>query len=549
MRRRNPLRAALWAAAQEAAVPVALAAASAGLVAAPTPATAGAAAGAVAYARVTRRRRSKRRLYLRPTERAIRERLGNVAVSLTIHGDMAPRPLPAPSPAEAAVRRWYGTYVEPAVRWLPDRAMRGYWLVQRPLRGGVDVFRRPDPPRIKVVIRDDFLTGEQKELVKAIIAAKIPTGETVASWDEVGSTVTCMWRLRQRPPAKAGLADLEAAFAGLAEHEFFIGLTVGRRPYVISLDDDSPHIALSAGSGAGKTVVAQLLAVQVLRRGGRVTILDRKGSHRWARGLDRVTYCRTAEEMHHVLLRLAGNAERRNAEAFTQPDNWDPGPRELIIFEEMNATVSQLRNYWADLGNKGVSPAVRAFQELLFMGRSAKHNAVGIAQMLSANAALGPEGRENFGIRGLARYSKNNWKMLVDGVAMPRPSRTRGRWQFVVGGTATEVQVAFLTAAEARRFAGVTFTSRGGPDSGLSSDVTDDRDIAARMTMQDAIDEGLLPWTPEAVRQRLSRARRSGQWVPPVYGRRGRADLFERADVVRWAALEQRMVYDSEGTS
>ncbi|MFG1940395.1 hypothetical protein [Micromonospora tulbaghiae] len=74
-------------------------------------------------------------------------------------------------------------------------------------------------------------------------------------------------------------------------------------------------------------------------------------------------------------------------------------------------------------------------------------------QMLTARAIGGPEARENFGIRCLARYTANNWKMLVPEAAMPRASRTLGRWQIVIGGQATETQVAYLTAAEARRLA------------------------------------------------------------------------------------------------
>ncbi len=52
-------------------------------------------------------------------------------------------------------------------------------------------------------------------------------------------------------------------------------------------------------------------------------------------------------------------------------------------------------------------------------------------------------------MRALARYTRNNWQMLVPEAAMPRASRTLGRWQIVVGGVATECQVCYLTTAEA----------------------------------------------------------------------------------------------------
>src|SRR5690242_14976397 len=99
------------------------------------------------------------------------------------------------------------------------------------------------------------------------------------------------------------------------------------------------------------------------------------------------------------------------------------------------------------------SPAITAIADILQMGRAAKVNLVGVAQMLTARAIGGPEARENFGVRCLARYTANAWKMLVPEAAMPRASRTLGRWQLVVGGHAIEVQVGYLTAAQARTLA------------------------------------------------------------------------------------------------
>jgi hypothetical protein len=115
--------------------------------------------------------------------------------------------------------------------------------------------------------------------------------------------------------------------------------------------------------------------------------------------------------------------------ALHEDEDWDPGPRVLVICEELNATIGQLTNYWADAREKGDpkrSPAVAALSELLFMGRSAKHNVLAIAQMLTARAIGGPEARENFGIRFLASYTKNAWKMLVPEAAMPRASADSG---------------------------------------------------------------------------------------------------------------------------
>lgn len=490
------------------------------------------------------RRWRRRWTYVTPTVRAVRVIAGTERVTLSINGEIKPRPSPAPSRAEAKVRAAY-THVEPVIRWLPDRAMRAQWAIRRPFEHWL---RRPDQPRVKVTVHVDLLTTEQEQAIAHAIAKKIPIGDLRPSWNLIGRKATGAWHAMKRPPQHVGRAELDAHFDGLPDHEFFVGLDASSQKVIISLEDDSPHIACSAGSGAGKSVLAMLIAVQVLGRGGRVVILDRKGSHRWARGLppEQVSYCLKPEQMHQALVDLGSDAWGRNDTAFYQPDGWTPADRVLVIAEELNATFSWLRRYWTELGEKGPSPAVIAFQDLLYTGRSAYHHVFAVAQMLTARTTGGGEARENFAVRALARYTANAWKMLCAGVPMPRRSRVRGRWQFVVGDEATEVQVAYLTPAEARAFARVTGAPRGldspmasgvagnGPPTGNSSDPG-----AELLSIAEAIEEGTLPWSKGAVKMRLGRAREQGRPVPEPAGRRGMQTLLYTRDALTvWSQQE-----------
>src|SRR5690606_1746428 len=199
-------------------------------------------------------------------------------------------------------------------------------------------------------------------------------------------------------------------------------------------------------------------------------------------------------------------------------------------------------------------------REILYMGRSAKVNVVAIAQMLTARAIGGPEARENFAIRCLARYTSNAWRMLVPHIPMPRATRQLGRWQIVTGGTATETQVAWLSDAESRMFA-----ARGGGGEGplggrvpaqrtrsegpstrdVPGDVPqtgDSRDSEATpvdplselLTLREAVAEGLLPWSYDAAKKRLQRTKNR----PTPVGKRGLADEFLRGDLVEWVERE-----------
>lgn len=484
------------------------------------------------------RRRRFHGEYVGPTVAAISPAVGLEPGQVVLHvdpglGNLTPRLAKPLSPAERSLRLFYGEWVEPVVRWLPDRTQRLLWRAQRraePVTGALTLLRRPVEqlgPRIELVARTPYLTQEQRHLVSAIVNSKIPAGDLVETWHQVGPRVRARWVVRKRPPAAVGHDQVVAHIDVLKEWEFYVGEAAGDRSVTISLHDDSPHMAVSAGSGAGKSVLAGLIAVQVLRRGGRVTILDRKGSHRWALGQPGVDYCTRPQQMHDALIRLAALADERNTLALHEEDDWDPGVRHLVICEELNATIGQLANLWAEIREKGEpkkSPAIAALADLLFMGRSAKVNVLAIAQMLTARAIGGPEARENFGIRCLARYTNNNWKMLVPEAAMPRSSRTLGRWQVVIGGQATEVQVAYLTSRQARALA----NPREGLDSALSRDVPGVGDM---LTLRDAIDAGVLPWTYDAAKKRLQR--RVGK-VPAARGKNGNADLFSRTDLINW---------------
>jgi hypothetical protein len=482
--------------------------------------------------------------YVAPTLAAVGPALGLDGVRVTLHvdpglGQLTPRLARPLSPAEEWARDRYGTYMEPILRWAPDQVQRAAWTVQqwaRPATQHLDWFRRPGEqlgPHIELAADTPYLTKEQRQLVSAIITSKIPVSDLVESWHQVGARVRARWVVRQRPPAQVGVDQMLAHLPKLQEWEFYVGQGAGDRPVILSLKDDSPHIALSAGSGAGKSVLAMDIAVQVLRNGGQVVILDRKGSHRWALGVNGVDYCTKPHQMHEALVRLAELADERNDMALHEPDDWDPGPRTLVIAEELNATIGMLSNYWAEVRGKGdpkKSPAIAALADLLFMGRSAKINVLAIAQMLTARAIGGPEARENFGVRCLARYTANAWKMLVPEAGMPRASRTLGRWQVVIGGIATEVQVAYLTTAQARALA----KPADDPDGGLTSDVPGDGDM---MTLRDAIDAGVLPWKYEAAKKRLQR--RVGD-PPSPRGKRGTADLYTRSDLERWGSAARR---------
>lgn len=241
---------------------------------------------------------------------------------------------------------------------------------------------------------------------------------------------------------------------------------LGKRSAVVSssLSGDSPHVGLSMGSGAGKSVTARALLAQMLYRGCIGLVLDFKMiSHQWAAGLPNVVIARRPAEIHEALIWLGGEVERRNEVALAGADldgnvHAVVGARLLVICEELNATVSALRRYWRELraGDRELpqrSPALEALDAASFMGRQVLTNIVYIGQRLSVKASGGDgDARENIGVIGFGRYSPSNWKMLASDHPMPPKSLTPGRIQ-VVTDRVRECQAVFMTAREARELA------------------------------------------------------------------------------------------------
>ncbi|MFE7216387.1 hypothetical protein ACFU93_42390 [Streptomyces sp. NPDC057611] len=199
----------------------------------------------------------------------------------------------------------------------------------------------------------------------------------------------------------------------------------------------------------------------MLHHGSRVFILGTKRiSHPWANGLPGVTYCRDIADIHDALVELGLQGRHRVRVAGELGIDADPdaiGPRLLILLEEINATKKQLARYWEKIresGDPNVSPAVDALNEILYMGRQVRMHVLLVAQSATARALGGPEVREQFATRILARYIVNAWRMLAPEIhPAPKSTKHHGRAQVVIGGTARETQVLFFADAEAREWA------------------------------------------------------------------------------------------------
>jgi hypothetical protein len=313
------------------------------------------------------------------------------------------------------------------------------------------------------------ITPDLPDLQRAVlrsVAAKLglDAADMDARWHMRGSEPYATFRRAPRPPKRVAFADVRAAFGADTSGAPVLGIGAREKVIRVDLDSDAPHLALSMGSGAGKSVLLRAVIAQFLHNGAQVIIADGKRiSQSWCKNLAGVSYYRTGEQMHDALIALQAEVDRRNdlidAVDAEDEDSVDVGPRIVFVFEEQNVGVPMLVKYWNKAKQKGDpkrSPALDALDFILCTGRQVKVHVVSVAQMFTVAAAGGnPAARENYGLRGLGRATRNAWLMLAPevGPPFPRSSRIRGRIHVVLAGEATECQCVFMTVPEAREWA------------------------------------------------------------------------------------------------
>ena len=456
------------------------------------------------------------------------------------------------------------------VGW-PEGKRPGRWLrVPRDFADGRD--------GVVVMLPPTFAgRPSERQFIAQTVREKLGLGDVSDNWVLRGRHSYVQFRPRQRPPHKAAFAD--PAVRGMVEKAKgsapLIGLTHGSRAVAVDLDSESPHVLLSAGTGGGKSSTIRAIAAQLIHDGAVCWVMDAKRhSHSWLRHVPGVRYFRDIGEIHAALLELGKEGRRRNV-AFDDIDIDDPAPqfpRLVVICEELNATMSMLKQYWhnnRESGDQPTSPAIMALGQLLFMGRAVRIHVLAVAQLATAKDLGGPEQRENYAVRILARYTANAWKMLVPECTYTPSTRHPGRAQVCIGGTATETQVLFMTPHEARDWAlagrrqnpvdatstlsvepaGVAASQAGAtsgflgeaggtvalpaPDVACDTDPTGDDAEAAAVSLSEASkDRGgaVVELRLDALRQA---SRRDPEFPAPV-GRRGQARLYDPEALQRW---------------
>lgn len=361
---------------------------------------------------------------------------------------------------------WLRDVVEPLAMALTDSLDNIY----RP--GDIDWidvprnYLEPGGGKVEVLLPTGFSgsMATKKMVLEKTIANKLGMLDPVFDWQVSGRKPRVLVSMPPAPPKVAHFADYRALLEQTEEYRPFLGVSAVPRGENIGalvsaeMVSDSPHIALSAGTGAGKSMMSKAVIMQALRWGWGVIILDWKAeSHTWAKGLPGVKYCVTEEAIHDTLVSIGEQVDLRKTQGMEGRSNV------LVVCEEWNMTAVLLAEYWSALRSMADaderrtmparSPALRGFGSLVFAGRQFGLFCLLIAQRMSNRVFNGnTDLRENFQIRLLARYSAQTWRMLIPEMKPIRKPKELGRWVVFAQDEVTHVQGILISDDEARSY-------------------------------------------------------------------------------------------------
>ena len=352
------------------------------------------------------------------------------------------------------------------------RAWQHYRTWERPLHRALTPVLGGPPARLAIE-RDrsavtlhlpEAFTGDDRdrEAIVRAVTTKLALEAPDVDWSKLhGKTPLVTFARSQPPPSRVLWADVEQAVRGAAPNDLMCGLGKKHAEVFVSTTLDSPHFGIAMGTGGGKSNTAAFWLVQELRRGAVAFILDAKWfSHPWTfkdmaaeyGQLPNVAYARTNEQLHAAMVWLGTELQRRTevADRYVNAKGdilgGDIGPTIWIIAEELNLATPRLKQYWASIRDKEDpkrSPALDGLAAVSFAGRAVRMHLIVIGQMLTAASLGGGDVRENIGVRMMARYTANSWKMQTD-LAMPPSSDIPGRVQVIASGSVKEAQVPLI---------------------------------------------------------------------------------------------------------
>jgi Helicase HerA, central domain len=410
-----------------------------------------------------------------------------------------------------------------------------------------------EAPELSVRIHLPVLALDErtKERIARAAAQRLGIREYAAQWTILGTRTWVDLSLKTHAPSALDFRDVRKLWVDASPTRPLVGLGPKRVPVYADLDNDGPHIGVSGGTGTGKSTLMRIILAKRVAAGAGLMVLDYKViSHPWAARIaredpNRVRYLVDEEPINDAVMAVFTEFQRRREILKEQGAEALEGFRPVdVLVEELNSLAERLSKWWgherrrvlAEAKADGldapylptVCPSVDALAALVQMGRELGIRVHFAGQRLDASALSPRNGgaiRESITNRFLAKYTRQTWRMLCDGVPFEAfPGGPRGIWTAVVGGEVTHFRVPVLSNEEAYELA-MGGEAPAGSILGAGAVLEAHERKAVSWTLGEAWKQ--IPGCPslDALRQAVQRAK-----LEPL-GRRGNALLYDPAEL------------------
>lgn len=360
-----------------------------------------------------------------------------------------------------ARRAWLEQKIRPVARTVAAKLNRRYHPAEAAQWVHVPRdYRDPGGGAVEILLPQSFaLTEAGRRSLAGAAAERLGIREPSVSWELEGNAPRLLLTAPVLPPDAVSFADMLPSLEQAPEYRFLLGM-LGSEALSISLKEDSPHLAVSAGSGAGKSELIKTLVSQAMHWGWSILMLDWKGeSQEWCEGLPGVRYYRDIEALHDVMVQIGEEIEWRRT------NRGRDHARVLVVSEEWGITAPLLASYWSNLRSLAEpeerrtmplkSPAIEAGMKLNFTGRSLGFTQLLVAQRFSARVTNGnADLRESFTTIIMSRWKAQTFKMLAPDIRpIPKKLTKPGQWLAVTGDEIARFQGGLWSDSEAIEWA------------------------------------------------------------------------------------------------
>jgi hypothetical protein len=319
-------------------------------------------------------------------------------------------------------------------------------------------YREPGGAPVEIRLPPAF-TGADKGVQARLLSSvsrKLGMENVSATWQLEGASPRVLISSPPDPPKLISFSDVEHYLSAMGEWDFFYGVIGTGEAFSVSISGDTPHGAVSAGSGAGKSELLKGKVMQAGHKGWFTIVMDwKEESQEWVKGLHGTRYVSSVEKIHDMCVALGDEVEWRKAHPGA------PRARVLVLAEEWSITAPLLTEYWSSLRSMADpedkkrmplrSPAITSIMKVIFAGRSLGIFLELVAIRFSARVTNGnADLRESFQVIHMARWKSQTVKMLAPDIKpFPRKPKDPGRWVAVNGDVAVIYQAPLYSDAEA----------------------------------------------------------------------------------------------------